>query len=155
MDEPDPIAPEPPAVERRGVTRRGVIATAAGGLIASTVVALSGWTPQPRPILAPGGMARRTPLPIPPLAEPEIAADGTRVFSLNAQVGQSGIVPAGMTTSWGYNGSFAGPTLHAYEGERIRVVVRNELPRDDDRALAWHEAPRTGRRRPSPADCTQ
>lgn len=145
MDEPDPIAPEPPAVERRGVTRRGVIATTAGGLIASTVVALSGWTPQPRPILAPGGKARRTPLPIPPLAEPEIAADGTRVFSLNAQVGQSGIVPAGMTTSWGYNGSFAGPTLHAYEGERIRVVVRNELP--ETTTVHWH-----GMKLPAQAD---
>jgi len=29
---------------------------------------------------------------------------------------------------WGYNGSTPGPTLIAYQGERIRVVVANRLP---------------------------
>ena len=91
-NEPTPEAPHGAA--RPGITRRGVIAVAAGGLIAGTVVTLSGWTPQPKLILAPSGAGNRTPLPIPPLAEPEIAHDGTRIFSLTAQTGQSRIHPA-------------------------------------------------------------
>jgi hypothetical protein len=30
---------------------------------------------------------------------------------------------------WGYNGSTPGPTLVAYEGEEVRVVVHNQLPK--------------------------
>ena len=131
------LTPDAPhGAARPGITRRGVLAVAAGGLIAGTVVTLSGWTPQPKLILAPSGAGNRTPLPIPPLAEPEIAHDGTRVFSLTAQTGESRIHPGGPTPSWGYNGAFAGPTLRAAEGDRVRIVVRNELP--ETTTVHWH-----------------
>ena len=136
MNADEPTSEESHGAARPGITRRGVLAVAAGGLVAGTVITLSGWTPQPKPILAPSGGARRTPLPIPPLAEPEIAHDGTRIFSLTAQTGQSRIHPAGPTPSWGYNGAFAGPSLRAAEGDRVRIVVRNELP--ETTTVHWH-----------------
>jgi len=37
---------------------------------------------------------------------------------------------------WGFNGSMPGPTLEATEGDRIRVVVKNELP--EPMSIHWH-----------------
>lgn len=129
----------------RGITRRGVIAVAAGGIITGTVVVLSGWTPLQRPALSPGAASARTPLPIPPLAESTLDADGTRVFTLTAQAGTSDMVAAGPTPTWGYNGPFAGPTLRAREGEKVRVEVHNELP--EATTVHWH-----GMKLPAQAD---
>lgn len=122
--------------EPRGVTRRGVIAVAAGGLIAGATVALSGWSPLRPDALTPGNATARTPLPIPPLAESEVAADGTRVFALTARTGESSFVKAGPTPTWGYDVPFLGPTLRTREGERVRVVVKNELP--EPTTVHWH-----------------
>jgi len=38
--------------------------------------------------------------------------------------------------AWGYNGSIPGPTIEAYEGDRIRVVFKNELP--EPTSIHWH-----------------
>lgn len=38
--------------------------------------------------------------------------------------------------AWGYNGSCPGPTLEATEGDRVRVVLRNELP--EPTSIHWH-----------------
>src|SRR5690606_41871574 len=38
--------------------------------------------------------------------------------------------------TWGYNGSFGGPTLRATNGERVRVYVTNEL--DEVTTAHWH-----------------
>ena len=37
---------------------------------------------------------------------------------------------------WGYNGSTPGPTIEATEGDRIRIVVKNELP--EPTSIHWH-----------------
>ncbi len=37
---------------------------------------------------------------------------------------------------WGYNGSMPGPTIECTEGDRIRVVVKNELP--EPTSIHWH-----------------
>ncbi len=37
---------------------------------------------------------------------------------------------------WGYNGSIPGPTLEAYEGDRVRVILKNELP--EPTSIHWH-----------------
>lgn len=37
---------------------------------------------------------------------------------------------------WGFNGSIPGPTIEAYEGDRIRIIVKNELP--EPTSIHWH-----------------
>ena len=38
--------------------------------------------------------------------------------------------------AWGYNGSTPGPTIEAYEGDRVRVILKNELP--EPTSIHWH-----------------
>lgn len=37
---------------------------------------------------------------------------------------------------WGYNGSTPGPTIEATEGDRVRIIVKNELP--EPTSVHWH-----------------
>ncbi len=37
---------------------------------------------------------------------------------------------------WGFNGSIPGPTIEAYEGDKIRLIVKNELP--EPTSVHWH-----------------
>lgn len=37
---------------------------------------------------------------------------------------------------WGFNGSIPGPTIEAYEGDRVRLIVKNELP--EPTSIHWH-----------------
>ncbi len=37
---------------------------------------------------------------------------------------------------WGFNGSMPGPTIEAVQGDRVRIVVRNELP--EPTSVHWH-----------------
>ena len=37
---------------------------------------------------------------------------------------------------WGYNGSMPGPTIETIEGDRVRVILKNELP--EPTTIHWH-----------------
>jgi hypothetical protein len=37
---------------------------------------------------------------------------------------------------WGYNGSSPGPTIEIIQGDRVRIIVRNELP--EPTSIHWH-----------------
>jgi FtsP/CotA-like multicopper oxidase with cupredoxin domain len=37
---------------------------------------------------------------------------------------------------WGYNGTVPGPTIEALQGDRIRVILKNELP--EPTSIHWH-----------------
>ncbi len=37
---------------------------------------------------------------------------------------------------WGYNGSCPGPMIEAYQGDRVRILVKNELP--EGTSMHWH-----------------
>lgn len=37
---------------------------------------------------------------------------------------------------WGYNGSIIGPTIEAVEGDRVRIIVENQLP--EPTSMHWH-----------------
>lgn len=56
--------------------------------------------------------------------------DGARQFDLTASefTQQIANFPIRTARFWGFNGSTPGPTLVAYEGEAIRVVLDNRLP---------------------------
>lgn len=76
------------------------------------------------------------PLAIPPLAESTVEDDGTRVFELAAQAGTSELLPDTSTETWGFNGSYLGPTLRAERAEDVRVEVQNDLA--ETTSVHWH-----------------
>jgi FtsP/CotA-like multicopper oxidase with cupredoxin domain len=59
---------------------------------------------------------------------PTVLADGTKEFHLVAQVVKWEVEPGRMVDAWTYNGVVPGPTMAVAQGDRVRVVVRNELP---------------------------
>ncbi len=127
-------------------TRRGVLAAAAAGAVTASIVALGGWRVTRRPVLSPetgsgsgaqaGDALDRRDLAIPRLDTGTVGADGVRAFELVAGAGTSSFVAGTQTPTWGYNGAFGGPTLRAAQGERVRVVVRNELA--EVTTTHWH-----------------
>jgi uncharacterized cupredoxin-like copper-binding protein len=60
--------------------------------------------------------------------EPEILDDGTKRYELTATVFKWETEPGTMKEAWGYNGMVPGPTLKPELGDRIQVVLKNELP---------------------------
>jgi manganese oxidase len=62
--------------------------------------------------------------------------DGWKVFQLIAQHVRRELLPGYAMDFYGYNGSMPGPTIEAVEGDRVRVIVRNELP--EPTTVHWH-----------------
>ena len=62
--------------------------------------------------------------------------EGRRVFRLTAQEGRTKLLPGTTSSTWGFNGSYLGPTLRAACGEQVVVEVTNEL--DEDTSVHWH-----------------
>jgi FtsP/CotA-like multicopper oxidase with cupredoxin domain len=75
-------------------------------------------------------------LKIPPLLTPHTDATGTKTFNLRLQPGNSQLLPGHPTPTWGANGPYLGPTLHANRGDTIRINVHNTLPQPT--TLHWH-----------------
>ncbi|MEV0092128.1 multicopper oxidase domain-containing protein [Streptomyces sp. NPDC050738] len=73
---------------------------------------------------------------VPPLAESTVRKDGTRVFDLRMQAGETEFKDGKKTPTWGFNGSYLGPTLRAARGEKVEVRVRNSL--DEASSVHWH-----------------
>ncbi|WP_405985084.1 multicopper oxidase family protein [Streptomyces sp. NBC_00872] len=78
----------------------------------------------------------RNELTVPPLAKSSVGPDGTRVFDLRMQSGETEFTAGKKTPTWGFNGSYLGPTLRAERGEKVRVRVRNTL--DEASTVHWH-----------------
>ncbi len=76
------------------------------------------------------------PLQIPPLETGTVTADGTRVFDLELQSGTTDLGHGPGTRTWGFNGSYLGPTLRAARGEKVRVDVTNHL--GETSTVHWH-----------------
>ena len=75
-------------------------------------------------------------LAVPPLAESRVDGQGRRVFDLRAQPGQRDFGQGGLTSTWGFNGDYLGPTLRAKRGEQVLVNVVNGLP--EPTTVHWH-----------------
>ena len=79
-----------------------------------------------------GGGDRGPTIPVTPDVGdlPSQVVNGVRVFQLRAHVFTQQLAgfPVRTAQVWGYNGSTPGPTAIAYEGERVRFVVKNDLP---------------------------
>jgi len=62
------------------------------------------------------------------LLEPTVLADGTKQWELTASVFTWETEPGKLIEAWGYNGMVPGPELRAQLGDRIRIILHNELP---------------------------
>ena len=68
------------------------------------------------------------PLPILPTLAPTSTDTATDYYDVTMQVGQKEIIPGQLTTIWGYNGIFPGPTIVARRDRRVVVRQLNNLP---------------------------
>lgn len=77
-------------------------------------------------------------LPIPVVAPSTVREDGTRVFDLKLQQGQTAFFGEGQpkTNTWGVNGNYLGPTLRMKRGEKVEMQVHNTLP--EMTSIHWH-----------------
>jgi len=62
--------------------------------------------------------------------------DGFKVFSLVAKIIPWEVEPGKFVDVWAYNGMIPGPIMHANVGDKIRIVLKNELP--ESTALHLH-----------------
>jgi manganese oxidase len=59
---------------------------------------------------------------------PKILADGTKEFDLKAEVVKWEVSPGKFVDAWTYNGVVPAPTIHVQTGDKVRLVLDNELP---------------------------
>ena len=59
--------------------------------------------------------------------EPTILEDGTRQWELTASVIEWETEPGVVLEAYAYNGTVPGPQLHAEVGDKVRVILHNEL----------------------------
>ena len=62
--------------------------------------------------------------------------DGVWIFALSATPVRWEILPDTRVTAWTYNGVVAGPEIRVPYGQRVRIVVKNDLP--DGTTVHWH-----------------
>jgi FtsP/CotA-like multicopper oxidase with cupredoxin domain len=95
----------------------------------------------PSPITKAPGSARGA---LPRVVTPNGASlpwrmDGNvKVFHLVAEPVKREFAPGMIVDAWGYNGMTPGPTLEAFEGDRVRMLVTNKLP--EPTSVHWHGA---------------
>jgi manganese oxidase len=61
---------------------------------------------------------------------------GVKVFHLIAQPVQREFAPGLVVNCFGYNGVTPGPVIEAFEGDRVRILVTNQLP--EATSVHWH-----------------
>lgn len=62
--------------------------------------------------------------------------NGVKEFELRCTPVKREFLPGEAMDVWGYNGTMPGPTVEAFQGDRVRFVVHNELP--EPTSVHWH-----------------
>jgi len=62
-----------------------------------------------------------------PLA-PTVEADGTKVFHLTAAITDWEVSPGKVVKAWTYNGTVPGPKISVDPGDKVKVILKNDLP---------------------------
>jgi FtsP/CotA-like multicopper oxidase with cupredoxin domain len=68
--------------------------------------------------------------------EPTVQADGTKQYELTAEIVDWEVEPGKIVEAWTYNGVVPAPTIQVDVGDKVRVVLTNELP--ESTALHFH-----------------
>jgi uncharacterized cupredoxin-like copper-binding protein len=64
--------------------------------------------------------------------EPTVRAGGIKEFALTAEVTPWEVEPGTRVDAWTYNGTVPGPQIRVDVGDRVRIVLHNELPMGTD-----------------------
>jgi FtsP/CotA-like multicopper oxidase with cupredoxin domain len=67
---------------------------------------------------------------------PYTIKNGVKEFHLVAEEVEHEFAPGSKAKCWGYNGSTPGPTIEAVEGDRVRILVTNNLR--EHTTIHWH-----------------
>jgi manganese oxidase len=70
------------------------------------------------------------------LLAPTILADGTKQFEITSKIVKWEVEPGRAVDAWTYNGTVPGPTLRVNPGDKVKVVLHNELP--ESTAIHFH-----------------
>ena len=65
-----------------------------------------------------------------------VLPDGTKEFNLTAKITDWEVAPGNVVQAWTYNGTVPGPTIKVQPGDRVRVVLDNQLPQST--AIHFH-----------------
>ena len=98
-------------------------------------------SPTDRGMLVPGLIKvgqHPVPITVPDLPEklPWNLVNGVKEFHLHCTPVKREFLPGLFMDVWGFNGTMPGPTIEAFQGDRVRLVVYNELP--ESTAIHWH-----------------
>jgi FtsP/CotA-like multicopper oxidase with cupredoxin domain len=66
------------------------------------------------------------------LLPPKILADGTKEFDVTAEVVDWEVSPGKIVKAWTYNGVVPAPEIHVEVGDKVKVVLTNNLPESTD-----------------------
>ncbi len=119
--------------------RQMIVSTGAAALAAGASSAAPGHTHASK---APAAARARRPASYTPVVTPNISTlpwelkDGVKEFHLVAQAVEREFAPGMRVKCWGYNGESPGPTIECVEGDRVRILVTNELP--EHTTVHWH-----------------
>ena len=67
---------------------------------------------------------------------PTILPDGTKEFDLTAKIVDWQVEPGKTVKAWTYNGTVPGPLIKVATGDKVRIVMKNDLP--ESTALHMH-----------------
>ena len=59
---------------------------------------------------------------------PAVQPDGTLQFELTAKITPWEVSVGHVVQAWSYNGTVPGPTIHVAVGDKVRVILHNQLP---------------------------
>lgn len=62
--------------------------------------------------------------------------NGVKEFELRCTPVKREFLPGQLMDVWGYNDTMPGPVIEAFQGDRVRFVVHNELP--EPTSIHWH-----------------
>ena len=65
-----------------------------------------------------------------------IMDNGTKVFNLTAEPVKWQILKGTTVTAWAYNGMVPGPLIRVTNGDKVRILVKNNLP--EPTTIHWH-----------------
>lgn len=68
--------------------------------------------------------------------QPTVLPDGTKEYELTVAISPWEVEPGRVVDAWTYNGIVPGPAIRVDVGDRVRIVVHNELPMGTD--IHWH-----------------
>ncbi|MGP3632961.1 multicopper oxidase family protein [Streptomyces sp. 24-1644] len=121
---------------RRWLVRTLITLGVVAGVFVAAVGGVFAWLWTGADVSTVGKVRFTNRMAVPPLAGSTVDKDGTRVFDLRMQTGETKFKDGRPTPTWGFNGSYLGPTLRASRGEQVKVRVRNTL--DEASSVHWH-----------------